>query len=99
MQYIFIKIIRLNLKGTLPFNPKGDGKNADFGNYVIIKTDGGNYVYYAHLKTHLLPNKPMRINVGDRLGIVGTTGRSTGIHLHVEIRQGSHRTSAPRLGL
>ena len=79
-------------EGTLVVSDNIDS----FGNFVLVKTKGGDYVYYAHLDSRV-PNIPTNIDVGTRLGIIGNTGRSTGLHLHVEIRQGSWRTSAPRL--
>ena len=72
------------------------GVSSSFGNYVLVKTPGGNYVFYSHLASHAT-NIPTQISVGTRLGIIGNTGRSTGLHLHVEIRQGGYGTGAARL--
>lgn len=73
------------------------GVSKTFGNYVLVRTNQGNYVFYAHLSSHA-PNIPQQINVGTELGIVGNTGYGDGgIHLHVEIRKGHWEKHTPRL--
>ena len=56
------------------------------GNYIAIKHDNGYYTLYAHLSTvdkSLVPGT--RVTAGQQIGIMGTTGNSTGVHLHFEI--------------
>ena len=84
------------ISGTAGTRVRGDGVSNTLGNFVLVKTKGGDYVYYAHLDSHAA-STPTNIDVGTRLGIIGNTGRSTGLHLHVEIRQGSWRTNAPEV--
>ena len=56
-----------------------------YGNLVVIRHYNGLETYYAHLdKLMVKPNQ--ELNAGDVLGLGGTTGRSTGSHLHFEIR-------------
>lgn len=56
-----------------------------YGNLVIIRHDNGLETYYAHLsRIDVEPNQ--WINAGQVIGAGGNTGRSTGSHLHYEIR-------------
>lgn len=61
------------------------GKTAEWGNYVCIKTDSGQYHYYCHLASRAV-TKGQRVKVGDKLGIMGATGKVQGAHLHFEVR-------------
>ena len=64
------------------------------GCYVRIKHDNGWYTLYYHLKTNsIVVNKGDKVKKGQKLGIIGTTGQSTGIHLHFQIDKGSGSTS------
>ncbi len=63
------------------------GRRGGYGNLVIVQHDFGIETYYAHLHT-IDVNVGQRVSRGDRLGGMGTTGRSTGVHLHYEIRIG-----------
>ena len=58
------------------------------GNYVTYVTDSGMTIKNFHLKKGSIPSniKPgERVKVGDKLGDMGTTGRSTGPHLHYQM--------------
>lgn len=58
-----------------------------FGNYVIVRDPQGNLHYYAHMsRTAARPGQ--MVFRGSRIGYVGTTGRSTGNHLHYGVRGG-----------
>ena len=62
--------------------------------YVRIKHDNGFYTLYHHLKSgSVCVNLGDKVKKGQKLGIIGTTGRSTGIHLHFQIDKGSSNTS------
>ena len=61
------------------------GRQSGFGNLVIIRHDFGIETYYAHLHT-IGVSVGQRVSRGERIGGMGTTGRSTGVHLHYEIR-------------
>ena len=56
-----------------------------YGNLVVIRHDNGLETYYAHLsKINVEVNQDVK--AGEILGLGGSTGRSTGPHLHLEIR-------------
>lgn len=57
-----------------------------FGKLVIIDHEEGWQTYYAHLSTTSV-KRGATVEKGQVLGIMGTTGRSTGVHLHFEIRK------------
>lgn len=60
------------------------GYSGGWGNNVTIKHDDGTYSFYAHLsKINVSVNQ--RVNAGQAIGVIGTTGNSTGVHLHFEI--------------
>ena len=78
-------------RGT-PIKAAGDGvvERADrygsFGNYVRIRHANGYKTAYAHLNGFRKGiRKGKRVRQGDIIGYVGTTGRSTGPHLHYEV--------------
>ena len=61
-----------------------------YGNYVVIKhtTSTGNvYTLYAHMSRRMVSVGDV-VEVGEQLGTVGSTGYSTGNHLHFELRVG-----------
>ncbi len=56
-----------------------------YGNVVEIDHGLGVVTRYAHLK-RLLVKQGQSVRLHDRVGIMGSTGRSTGVHLHYEVR-------------
>lgn len=64
--------------------------NSGYGNRVIVDHGNGTKTLYAHLqKIYVVPGQT--VSRGSQLGQMGSTGRSTGIHLHFEvIRNGVH---------
>lgn len=67
---------------------KGDGGwNGGYGNYIVIKHKNGTQTLYAHLSS-------LSVAVGDvvdqseTIGGMGNSGKSTGTHLHFEVRGG-----------
>lgn len=63
-----------------------------FGNYVVVQDSYGNLHYYAHMsRTAARVGQP--VLRGTRIGYVGTTGRSTGNHLHYGVKAGNAWTS------
>jgi murein DD-endopeptidase MepM/ murein hydrolase activator NlpD len=58
--------------------------NGAYGNMVDVAHAEGFVTRYAHLQT-ILVQPGQRLRAGDRLGLLGNTGRSTGPHLHYEV--------------
>lgn len=63
-----------------------------WGNYVCIKTDSGQYHYYCHMSSRSV-SKGQRVSKGTKIGVMGNTGYSFGAHLHFEVRLSDGRTS------
>ena len=63
-----------------------------YGNYVIVNHGNGYWSLYAHMKK-VYVKKGQSVNKNTILGEEGSTGRSTGSHLHLEIRKGSNSSS------
>ncbi len=64
---------------------KQAGRQGGYGNLVIIEHDFGIETYYAHLNS-VNVRAGQRVSRGERIGGMGTTGASTGVHLHYEVR-------------
>ena len=62
------------------------GRNGGYGNYIRIRHNNNYKTAYAHLSNFKKGiSKGTRVNQGDVIGFVGSTGVSTGPHLHYEI--------------
>lgn len=64
---------------------KSCGCGSGYGRYVIVDHGGGYTTLYAHA-TDIIVKEGENVKTGDVLGYVGSTGYSTGWHLHFEIR-------------
>jgi murein DD-endopeptidase MepM/ murein hydrolase activator NlpD len=63
----------------------GFGHLVGYGNYVVIAHGGDMVTLYGHLEQVLVhPGQP--VHVGDPIGLEGSTGNSTGPHVHFELR-------------
>lgn len=60
-------------------------KNGGYGNYVEIDHGNGYVTAFAHMQKHLV-RKGDKVKRGQAIGTIGSSGRSTGPHLHYEIR-------------
>ncbi|MFI9758975.1 transglycosylase family protein [Streptomyces sp. NPDC051963] len=63
------------------------GWEGSFGYQVVIRHDDGRYTQYAHLSA-ISVKSGQSVGVGQRIGRSGSTGNSTGPHLHFEVRTG-----------
>lgn len=63
---------------------KGDGYNGGYGKYVVVKHANGTQTLYAHMSS--VATGGGAVEKGALLGYVGNTGKSTGNHLHFEVR-------------
>jgi murein DD-endopeptidase MepM/ murein hydrolase activator NlpD len=61
------------------------GYEAQYGNIVVVDHGAGYRSLYAHLSSSSVEEGAF-VNRGEELGKVGSTGRSTGPHLHYEVR-------------
>lgn len=59
--------------------------NSTMGNYIMINHGGGLYTIYMHCSA-LYVSKGQDVTSGTKIGAVGSTGRSTGPHLHFGVR-------------
>ena len=60
-----------------------------YGLVIFIEHEGGYQTRYAHLKK-MFVKKGQEVKRGDKIGMIGMTGRTTGPHLHFEIRYGKY---------
>lgn len=72
--------------------------NDETGNMVVLRTADGLYHKYMHLRAGSIPSnlrKNERIKAGTKIGMMGSTGFSTGEHLHYEIRDKNNNPIDP----
>ena len=58
--------------------------NGAYGNRIVIKHNNGYETLYAHLSS-IDVKVGQTVPQGSKIGVMGSTGRSTGIHLHFEV--------------
>ncbi|MCD1261829.1 M23 family metallopeptidase [Paenibacillus athensensis] len=63
------------------------GYKSDYGNYVIISHLNGYETLYGHM-SKITTTRGTIVEKGDKIGIMGSTGDSTGVHLHFEVHKG-----------
>ena len=92
-------------RGT-PIMAAGDGvverasRYGAYGNYVRIRHNRAYKTVYAHLKSYARGVRPgKRVRQGQTIGYVGSTGRSTGPHLHYEVHRNGKQINPLRLKL
>lgn len=61
------------------------GWNGGYGNCIVIDHGGGFSTLYGHM-SRLRASEGQRVSQGDLIGDMGSTGNSTGPHLHFETR-------------
>lgn len=62
------------------------GKKSGFGNAIIIDHKNGYETLYGHL-SKISVKKGDKVEKGEKIGVMGNTGRSTGTHLHFEVHK------------
>ena len=90
-------------KGT-PIYAAGNGivelaqRNGSYGKYIRIRHNSNYKTAYAHMSGYgRAIRKGVRVNQGQIIGYVGSTGRSTGNHLHYEIIRNGRKLNPMRL--
>lgn len=68
---------------------KTGGWGGGYGNYVVIKHSNGTQTLYGHM-SEVLVQTGETVSRGQQIGKMGNTGRSTGVHLHFEVRGGKN---------
>ena len=63
--------------------------SGSYGNHLIIHTDDGNCILMAHMASLPCVKVGQRVKAGDKVGVEGSTGNSTGLHLHIEVEKGT----------
>lgn len=66
---------------------KSSGWNGGYGNYIVVRHPNGTQTLYAHLSRTAV-GVGAWVGSAETIGYVGSTGRSTGDHLHFEVRGG-----------
>lgn len=92
-----VDIASSGIRGTTIYAAKGGtvikaGYNTGYGNYVVINHGDGYATLYGHAST-LLVKANQTVKKGDPIGYVGSTGYSTGPHLHFEIMKNGNYTN------
>ncbi len=78
--------VRAMAKGEVEFA----GVRGGFGNCIMIKHGNGFETLYGHL-SKILVHVGEKIDIGQQIGNVGSTGRSTGPHLHYEVHKNGQK--------
>jgi murein DD-endopeptidase MepM/ murein hydrolase activator NlpD len=63
------------------------GYDGSYGYKTVITHEDGTETWYAH-QTQILVSVGETVGAGEQIGTVGSTGNSTGPHLHLEVRPG-----------
>ena len=65
-------------------------KSSSYGHYVVVSHGTGNTTLYAHMSSRAVKVGD-KVTQGQKIGVTGSTGVSTGPHLHYEITEGGKR--------
>jgi hypothetical protein len=91
--------------GTIVFKSDGNfDRNCGFGsgnwNAVYVRHADNSVAWYGHLKNGTATTKPVGATVaaGEKLGVVGSSGNSTGPHLHFELYNAANQLQDPFQG-
>ncbi|MET0294460.1 MAG: M23 family metallopeptidase, partial [Phenylobacterium sp.] len=68
------------------------GQDGGYGRFVEVQHANGLHSFYAHLGGFVAASRAgQAVKRGDPIGLVGSTGSSTGAHLHIEVRRDDRR--------
>ena len=80
------------VRAALPGTIRVAQYDSSYGYYVTIGHEGGLLTLYGH-NSRLLVRPGQQVQAGDVVSLSGSTGRSTGPHLHFEVRLNGQRTN------
>ena len=86
--------VRASAAGTVSFSGISGSLSSGYGRLVILRHSDGTRTYYAHNKV-LLVNQGQTVQKGQIIAKEGTTGGSTGDHIHFEWRAAGGNASTP----
>ena len=78
--------VKAMAKGEVEFA----GLRGGFGNCIMLKHGNGFETLYGHL-SKILVSVGQKIDIGQQIGNIGSTGRSTGPHLHYEVHKNGEK--------
>lgn len=76
---------------------KQDGWNGGYGSMIVISHANGTQTLYSHMSTNSV-YAGQQVDAGELIGYVGSTGRSTGNHLHFEVRGATNPLASYAVG-
>ena len=76
---------------------RNSGWNGGYGNYAVITHNNGTQTLYSHM-TYAIVSPGQSVSSGQIIGYVGSTGESTGPHLHFEVRGATNPFRNCRVG-
>jgi murein DD-endopeptidase MepM/ murein hydrolase activator NlpD len=85
-----------NIYAALPGKVTATGYNSTYGNYVIIAHHSGYKTLYGHMSA-ILCHKGNYVTQDTRIGRVGSTGMSTGPHLHFTVFKNNKQVNPENL--
>lgn len=71
---------------SIPGKVASASYNGGYGNLVVVQANDGKRILYAH-QSKMAVKAGQQVNAGTLIGYVGSTGNSTGPHLHFEVRR------------
>ncbi|MFZ4500100.1 MAG: peptidoglycan DD-metalloendopeptidase family protein [Minisyncoccia bacterium] len=86
-----------SMKGEVIIARGNGAYNGGYGNYIVIKHSNGTQTLYAHL-SKVSVSVGDEVNTGEVIGKSGNTGRSTGPHLHFEVRGATNPFTKYKVG-
>ena len=80
--------VHASAAGTVIISNYNNGWHGGYGNYIVISHSNGTQTLYAHLSKNTV-HAGDYVSQGQTIGLLGSTGNSTGPHVHFEVR-GAH---------